>query len=99
MDYMDLYVRRPKRLLILITHINDHFITEISVLKIITVFKTDGHPVAIGNQKLGWTSQIWSWANKNYNRLYWPVGFLSCLISFSKKCQNAKKKLAFPNFD
>ena len=89
MDYMDLYVRRPKRLLILITHINDHFITEISVLKIITVFKTDGHPVAIGNQKLGWTSQIWSWANKNYNRLYW----VSSLVWFplAKSAKMLKK--------
>ena len=26
--------------------------------------------VAPGNQKLGWTSEIWPWASKNYNKSY-----------------------------
>ena len=34
------------------------------------VFKTNGRPVAPGNQKMGWTSWIWPWASKNYNSLY-----------------------------
>ena len=36
----------------------------------ITVFKTNGRPVAPGDQKLGWTSLISPWASKNYDRLY-----------------------------
>ena len=35
-----------------------------------SVFKTHGRPVAPGDQKLGWTSEIWPWASKNYNRSY-----------------------------
>ena len=33
--------------------------------------------VAHGDQKLGWTSIIWPWASKNYNRLYKEGNFLN----------------------
>ena len=41
------------------------------------VFKINGRPVAPGDQKLGWTSKIWPWASKNYNRLYKEGNFLN----------------------
>ena len=43
----------------------------------ITVFKTNGCPVAPGDQKLSWASLIWPWASKNYNRLYKDGNFRS----------------------
>ena len=46
----------------------------------LTVFKANGRPVAPGDQKLGWTSLIWPWASKNYNRLYKDGNFLSILF-------------------
>ena len=42
-----------------------------------SVFKTNGRPVAPGDQKLDWTSLICPWASKNYNRLYQEGTFLS----------------------
>ena len=41
------------------------------------VFKTNGRPVAPGNQKLGSTTYIWLWPNKNYNTLYKQVIFVN----------------------
>ena len=43
----------------------------------ITVFKTNGRPVAPGDQKLGWTSWIWHWASKDYDRLHKDGNFLN----------------------
>ena len=42
-----------------------------------TVFKTNGCPVAPGDQKLSWASLIWPWASKNYNWLYKDGNFWS----------------------
>ena len=33
--------------------------------------------VTTGDHKLGWTSWIWTWASKNYNRLYKEGNFLN----------------------
>ena len=61
------------------------------------MFKTNGHPVASGDQKLGWTSLIWPWATKNYNRLYKEGNFLSISgrprENFSLKHWNLQVKL------
>ena len=41
------------------------------------MFKTNGRPVAPGDQKLGWTSWIWHWASKDYDRLHKDGNFLN----------------------